>query len=157
MTSIKVDISSLFSQLNQYTWIFHIADDSTRISCVSNSEEDARNSILNFITENGAKTKNYRDATKLKNLEQRIIEFKLLPPRETLDVNLNIGCYTTDIFDYHLDVNLNIRCYTTDIFDYHIDLKINGTDQALEKIVIIRIRQHITPFRMITIFSYLDG
>jgi len=138
MTSIKVDISSLFSQLNQYTWIFHIADDSTRISCVSNSEEDARNSILNFITENGAKTKNYRDATKLKNLEQRIIEFKLLPPRETLDVNLNIGCYTTDIFDYHLD------------------LKINGTEQTLENFISQTMPQ-ITPFRMITIFSCLNG
>ena len=108
-----------------YTWFFCIGYNPTSLSCVSVSEDDAMQSILNFITQIDEIAKKYTD----------------FPPRYTLEANLNIGCYTTDIYDFHLNMKIG---------------RSDEDDHTLENFIKTTIPK-VTPFKLITVFSCLDG
>jgi len=137
MASITVDISSIFSQLKQFSWAFTINYNPTSITCVATSEDVARQTILNFITKLDDMTKGYRQA-KDRGVGN-IYEIRdKLPSWETLDASMYIGCYTTEIYDFHLGMEIGYRGQTLEDF-------IKMTSPT------------VSPFKLISVYSCLDG
>jgi hypothetical protein len=130
----------MFSQFKQFCWFFTIGCNPTSIACISVSEDEARQSILEFLTKIDELTKDYRIA---KEKQDRVMVVKF---RESFNYN-------------EFGANLNIGCFCTPIYDFHLGMKIgfgDDDDQTLED-YIKTTPPKVSEFKSISIFSCLDG
>jgi hypothetical protein len=70
MSSNEINFHEIFSQLKIFRWSFTINCNPTAMTCVSTSEEEARRTILNFITKIDNLTKEFRLAKENKDWEK---------------------------------------------------------------------------------------
>jgi hypothetical protein len=140
MASNEVTISSLFSQLKQFSWFFTINCNPTSLTCVSTSEEVARRSIINFIAKIDELTKDYRIA-KEKQDWAKVKEFQESFNYNEIGANLNIGCFCTPIYDFHLDMEITDHCF----------------EEKTLAAFLITAKPSVKPFYPVSIFSCLDG
>ena len=136
--SVQINLSTLFSQLKEYRWNFALNYNPTSISCVSVSETDARNTIMKFLIEIDSLSSEYRKALDTGDFD------KIYQIRNEL--------YKTPV-----DATLNIGCYTTGIFEYHLKMKLGYNDEHTLEEFIMTTSPQISDFKPISMFSCLDG
>ena len=140
MASGEFNFPAIFSQLKVYRWSFTIRYKPTSLTCVSTSVEDARRSILNFVAKIDQLTKEYRLA-KEKQDWNKVKEFQESFDYNVIDCNLNIGCFCTPIYDFHLGLEITNRCFE---------------DETLAHFLITEMPT-VQPFNPISVYSCLDG
>ena len=132
--------SKVFSGFNKYSWFFTINYNPTSLSCIAVSEGDARQSILEFLSKIDSITAEYR--------------------RQLRDGNYDKAYELMDSFpDFHEFADLNIGCYTSNITDYHLDMLItNGQYQDVTlRDFITNEKPKVNKFNTVSVFSCLDG
>jgi len=144
MASIQVNLSQinlheLFSQLNKYSWNFTVGNNPTSISCVSLSVDEARCSILNFLSNIEMLTMEYKQCMKDKKYD------------EAKKIRYSFPAY------HDLDANLDIGGFTKDIFDYHLKMSINYSDEDTLGHFIATTEPNVQKFKLVSVFSYLDS
>ena len=138
--SIQINLSTLFSQLEEYRWNFSLCCNPTSISCVSISETAARESIMKFLTDIDSTSAEYRkamddvDYDKVRQIREELY-------KTPIDATLNIGCYTKDIYLYHLKMKLGYG---------------DDDEKTLEEFIMTTSPQ-VNDFKPISVFSCLDG
>lgn len=129
--------STIFSELKQISWDFSIGCRTISLTCVSTSEEEARLTMINFITKIDTLTKNYRIA-KENNDWAKMKEY-------------------AELFNYsQIDANLNIGCFGPQIYDFHLDMKIEFSEGKTLATFINTIKPNVRPFYLISVYSYND-
>ena len=140
MSTNEINFHKIFSQLKLYHWSFTINCKPTALTCVSTSEEEARRTILNFVAKIDKLTKEYRLAKEKEDWE-KVRGFQQTFNYEQIEANMNIGCFCTPIYDFHLGLEITDRCFE---------------EQTLAHFLITA-TPSVQPFNPITVFSCLDG
>jgi len=146
-SAVSIPLSDLFSQLKVYRWNFQIGYHPTSMSCISTSEDDARTQLINFLTKIDVMTKKYRDLLNSDHYtsSEATALYEALPKYDEIDATLDIGCYTKNIYEYHL--GMKIYCYNKDLGGHECTL--------LEHIS--KGEPAVFPFKAVRVFSCLDG
>ena len=132
----------LLSSFKNYTWHFSLNYNPTSISCISRSEQDARQQIIDFLTRIDSTFAEYRKAMREGNLQELEKWYPIIAAYE-IDATLNIGCYTRDIYDYSLDME--------------IDKYKNDADHYTLADYIMQTAPRVSSVKSIHVFSCLDG
>jgi hypothetical protein len=142
MSSNEINLHEIFSQFKQYRWSFEINCNPTALTCVATSEEEARRTILDFITKIDNLTKEFRIAKENKDWEKMRQYTKSFNYDEIRAIaNLNIGRFCTLIHEFHLGLQID-------------DFK--GEDLTLGEFI-NNTKPSVKPFNPITVYSCLSG
>jgi hypothetical protein len=148
-------IHSLFSSVRRFKWNFVDIFNPTHISCVAFSVEEAREVLLQYLTqiESLQEEKNILDH-QIEDLYNKnsydAVRSEVAQLREQLDQKLppienNIGCFCTSLFDYsrHMEI-------------HHVNGHKEWKEMTLEELILTT-EPTVEEFKLVSFNSCLNG
>ena len=137
--------SELLSKANKYTWHFSIGFNPSNISVMAFSVEEARQQVL----------------SQLRKISYLSVEYKRL---QKIDFFLETDEWITVIkpqlraLESQLNIDNNVGCYCTGLFDYTPSLEVYSStgEMTLEKLV-SEVEPTVSKINTMSVFSCLDG
>lgn len=137
--------STLLSKANNYTWHFSIGYNPSNISVMAFSVEEARKQVM----------------TQLRKISYLSPEYKRL---DESGKNIQYGEWVTSVkpklkaLESQLNIDNNVGCFCTDLFDYTPSLEVRGRagEMTLEKLI-SEAEPTVSKINTMSVFSCLNG